>query len=132
VRVCACEGGLATGVRTASVKGAGASYCWPSTIVTYCQSVSPHASGRRARHASLLASRTVSAPPPRPQLPDTESHDLWTALRLPVVAQELAAERLACIHTDESRCLALLRKVRRGEEGRGPLPRCEHTARRPD
>lgn len=54
----------------------------------------------------------VSRPRLSPQIPDQEFGDMWTALRLPVLAQEAAAERLANLKDDEAHCLELLKKVR--------------------
>ncbi len=50
---------------------------------------------------------------------------MWTALRLPVLAQEAAAERLANLKDDEARCLELLKKVGKGQgERRRALQLC--------
>ncbi|GIL68853.1 hypothetical protein Vafri_22075 [Volvox africanus] len=43
-------------------------------------------------------------------LPDAELADMWTALRLPVVAQELATERLMHMRDNEERCLEQLKR----------------------
>lgn len=45
------------------------------------------------------------------QIPDAEFSDMWTSMRLPVICQEAASERLAHLRDDEERCLDLLKQV---------------------